>query len=132
MAKVLIVDDDSSMRIALTRILIAADHDVIVAADGLKGLAAYRAVPADVVVIDLVMPNKEGLETIIELRREFPQAAIIAMSGHRRMDLMLRTAKLLGAVLTLEKPFEPEALLALIDEATPRSPSSPKQDGPHY
>lgn len=118
MTKVLIVDDDSAMRITLTRILVAAGYDVTVAADGVKGLAAYRAAPADVLLIDLFMPTKDGLETIVEMRREFPRSAIIAMSGHRRMDVMLRTAKNLGAVMTLEKPFEPEQLLALIASVT--------------
>lgn len=117
MAKILVVDDDAAMRITLTRVLIDAGHEVMVAADGTKGLAAYRKTPADVLLLDLFMPDKEGLETIVELRREFPAAVIIAMSGHRKMDLMLRAAEGLGAVRSIAKPFEPAALLALIQQA---------------
>ena len=129
MAKVLIIEDDAAMRITLTRTLIASGYDIAVASDGVKGLAAYRNTPTDVVLIDLFMPNKEGLETIIELRKEFPQAAIIAMSGHRKMDLMLRAARELGAVLSIKKPFEPEALVALIEQAVRLSPRS-RDSGP--
>jgi DNA-binding NtrC family response regulator len=117
MAKVLIIDDDPAMRVTLTRTLIASGYDVGVASDGVKGLAEYRHAPTDVVLIDLYMPNKEGLETIVELRKEFPQTVIVAMSGHRKMDLMLRAAKGLGAVLSIKKPFEPEVLVALIEQA---------------
>ena len=119
MAKVLIVDDDPGMCVTLARTLIGAGYDVSVAADGVKGLAQYRASPADVVLIDLFMPRKEGLETIVELRKEFPRAAIIAMSGHRRMELMLRAAQGLGAVSTLSKPFDPETLITLVQKLTP-------------
>lgn len=130
MAKVLIVDDDANLRVVLARKLIAAGHDVSVATDGIKGLAQYRAKPADVLLVDLFMPHKEGLETIVELRTEFPTAAIIAMSGHRRMDLMLRAAQGLGAIWTLAKPFEPEILTALIQKVT-NSGTSPN-DKPDY
>jgi FixJ family two-component response regulator len=74
------------------------------------------------------MPNKEGLETIVELRREFPQAAIVAMSGHRKMDLMLRAAQGLGAVLSIKKPFEPEALVALVEQAVRLNPRAGKSE----
>jgi len=62
------------------------------------------------------MPEKGGLETLVGLQREFPQVAVVAMSGHRKVELMLRAAKGLGAIRTFAKPFEPEALLALVAE----------------
>jgi DNA-binding NtrC family response regulator len=116
MGKILIVDDDAATRLSVARILRGAGHAVVVADDGRQCLDLYRAAPADVVMLDLYMPDKDGLETLIELRREFPRVSVVAMSGHRQLELMLRAAKGLGAIRTIEKPFEPEALLALVAE----------------
>jgi DNA-binding NarL/FixJ family response regulator len=66
-------------------------------------MALYRAAPAEVVILDIFKPDKDGLETIIELRREFPHVSVVAMSGHRAVDLMLNVAKDLGAVRTLRE-----------------------------
>ena len=116
MAKILLVDDDAATRLAVARILRDAGHLVELAEDGRECLDLYRNSPADVVVMVLFMPEKDGLETLIELRREFPHVAVVAMSGHRKVELMLRAAKGLGAIRTLAKPFEPEAFLALVAE----------------
>ena len=116
MGKILLVDDDAATRLAVSRILRGAGHAVVVADNGRQCLDLYRVAPADVVMLDLYMPDKNGLETLIELRREFPYASVVAMSGHRQLELMLRAAKGVGAIRTIEKPFEPEALLALVAE----------------
>src|SRR6266540_295503 len=115
MGRILLVEDEAAMRLTVARTLRGAGHVVEMAEDGRECLDLYRATSADVVIMDLYMPNKDGLETLIELRREFPQVAVVAMSGHRKLELMLRAAKGLGAVRTIEKPFEQEALLALVD-----------------
>lgn len=117
MPRLLVIDDDEAMRLALAGTLKAAGYDVATAADGAAGLAAYRAAPADLVVVDLYMPGKEGLETLVQLRREFPNAAVVAMSGNRNMELMLRAAEKLGAVQTIAKPFEPSEMLELVQKA---------------
>ena len=117
MARVLIIDDDAEMRMALERTLKQAGYEVISAADGNEGLKVCRAGPLDLVITDLFMPNKEGMETIMELRRDFPKTAIIAMSGASDTALLLTTARLLGAARTLHKPFRPEELLMAVEEA---------------
>jgi len=90
------------------------------AAHGQQCLDLYRAAPADLVLMDLYMPEKEGLETIVELRKEFPGAAVVAMSGSMLSELMLRSAEGLGAVGSIKKPFKEEALLALVAEELER------------
>lgn len=117
MARILVIDDDPDMRAMLEQMLRAAGHEVISAMDGKAGVGLYRASPADLVMTDLFMPNQEGLETIIELRREFPEVAITAMSGKTAADTMLSIAKRLGAVGTLQKPFFPLQLLCEVERA---------------
>ena len=133
MGKILVVDDDAATRLGLARILRGAGHQVELADEGRECLNLYRTSPADVVIMDLFMPGKEGLETLVELRREFPAAAVIAMTGHRGVELMLRAAKGLGAVSTLAKPFESEVLLAAVavelDQVRARTNPAERQTG---
>jgi DNA-binding response OmpR family regulator len=119
MPHILLIDDDDLFRNLLRINLEEAGHTVIEAPNGQKGLALYRAAPADLVLTDLVMPEKDGIGIIIELRKEFPAAKIIAMSGGGRGSAAdyLKSARLLGAVGTLPKPFTHEALLAAIKAA---------------
>ena len=116
MGRILLVDDDAAARLTIARTLREAGHTVELAEDGRQCVDLYRAQPADIVLLDLFMPNKDGLEALLELRREFPQVVVVAMSGHRKLELMLRAAKGLGALRTIAKPFDPEALLALVAE----------------
>ena len=89
------------------------------ATDGIAGLAAQENAAFDLVITDLVMPGKEGIETIIELRRRAPQLRIIAMSGggHGKAVDYLELAAKLGAKRTLAKPFSLEQLTATVTEA---------------
>ena len=114
---VLVVDDDALMRLTLERTLKQAGYEAISAADGNECLMVCRSRAVELVIIDLFMPNKEGMETIVELGRNFPQTAIIAMSGASDVAPLLSTARLLGAARTLMKPFEPEELLTAVEEA---------------
>jgi DNA-binding response OmpR family regulator len=116
MARILIIDDDPDMRAVLEQTLSAAGHDIVLAGDGQEGIDQYRAAPVDVVVIDLFMPRKEGIETIREMRRHFPETSIIAMSGDAIAVPLLSVAKRLGAARILKKPFHTEELLALVAE----------------
>lgn len=119
MAKILVIDDSEDIRILLHEALQAAGHSVVEAADGEEGLRSYREHCPDLVITDIVMPNKEGLETIMELRRESPGVKIVAMSGGTRGMVIsfLPAAKKLGADYTLPKPFSLAELHAVVDDA---------------
>ena len=119
MAKILVIDDSEDIRILLHEALQAAGHSVVEAADGEAGLRSYREHYPDLVITDIVMPNKEGLETIMELRRESPGVKIVAMSGGTRGMVIsfLPAAKKLGADYTLPKPFSLAELQAVVDDA---------------
>ena len=116
MAHILLIDDDEDTRAVLEELLSSAGHEVVTAADGKEGLAQFRAAPADLVITDLFMPNQEGLETISHLRRDFPDALIIAMSGNTVAGMMLSIAKRLGAVEVLQKPFFPRELMSMVEK----------------
>ena len=117
MARIIVIDDDADTRAMLEHILKAAGHEVSLAADGREGVERYCASPADLVITDLYMPNQEGLETIGELRRRFPEVAIIAMSGKAAALTMLSIAQKFGAIGILHKPFLTEELIAAVGKA---------------
>ena len=96
----------------MRRILERAGHNVRVAADGDMGISLYRAEPADLVITDLIMPEKEGIETIQELREDFPEVRILAVSGGGMVDPNgpLSDAELFGADASLAKPFSVDEL----------------------
>ena len=79
MARILVIDDDELVRFTLQKILEEENHEVIVAVDGKEGTALFAAQPFPLVITDLIMPEKEGMETIIELRRDYPDTKIIAI-----------------------------------------------------
>ena len=117
MARVLVIEDDPEMRKSLEKTLQSAGHEVVLAADGHEGMKHFRSLPSDVVITDLFMPNQDGIETMINLRREFPAVKIVAISGNISAGAMLSVAKRLGAVVVLEKPFDIDALLAAVNKA---------------
>lgn len=124
MAKILILEDDRSLRKAIRGILESAGHEVLEAEDGEAGLRLFRETPADLVITDLIMPKKEGIETILELRDKYSDSLkIIAMSGGGLGDpeKYLRTAKTLGADLALVKPISRKVLLDAVDDVLGRS-----------
>jgi CheY-like chemotaxis protein len=112
-ADILIIDDDRQMRRLLTRILGGAGHTVREAENGRDGIAEFQRQRAALVISDIVMPDMEGIETILALRREEPDIPIIAISGGSE-PVYLRAAGRLGATATLEKPFLPHQLLTLV------------------
>lgn len=118
MARILLVDDDDAVRDVLRKALVGAGHEVEEAANGALAVAAYRRQPAELVITDLVMPEKDGLEAILELRRFDPAVKIIAMSGGGRSlgpgQLYLESARLFGAIEVLAKPFTASALLSTV------------------
>lgn len=118
MPRILVIDDDPQLRTLLSRYFGRRGYDVLEAADGSAGLAAFREQGADVIITDLIMPGKEGMETIMELRQEYPDAKIIAISGGGRVapEGYLQLAKGIGATRVFSKPFELEQLKAAVDE----------------
>jgi two-component system chemotaxis response regulator CheY len=117
MALILIVDDDHWLRAILRSMLEEAGHEVAEADDGTAGVEAFRARHPDVALVDIIMPGKCGISTIGEIRMQFPNARIIAISGGDprgpHSDLPLATAY--GAMRTLTKPVDGVALLRAID-----------------
>ena len=115
---ILVIDDDKNIRTLLRTILEREGYRVVDALDGDKGIRRYQESPTDLVITDLIMPGKEGIETIRDLRREFPHVKIIAVSGGGRIgpDSYLKMAKGVGALRTLSKPFDRLALLKAIEE----------------
>lgn len=106
MARVLVIDDEEMMRRLLVRVLTHLGHDVETASDGEEGLNKFHEGEFDTVLTDLLMPTRDGMETIHELRRTAPGLRIVAMSGsfHPLSD-EVRIAKAVGANCVLEKPF---------------------------
>ncbi len=118
MPKILLIEDDELFRKMLRTTLEEMGHAVAEARDGKKGVALYEREATDVVITDLIMPEKEGIETIVELRRKSPGVKIIAMSGGGRVtpNDYLEIARKMGAKRVLSKPFSNEALAAAINE----------------
>jgi DNA-binding response OmpR family regulator len=118
-ARILVIEDEPSIRALYLAILRDAGHEAAEAPDGAVGVRLFRENPADVVITDIIMPEKEGIEVIMELRRDFPDVKIIAVSGGGKVtttETCLRLAKSLGAVLTIAKPVSPKELLTAVGE----------------
>jgi len=113
MARILLVDDEDLVRQLFEAVLELEQHEVTTASDGNGALAALANGTFDVVVTDIVMPDKEGIEMIMEMRKMKPDLPIIAMSGGGRGSSSdyLEMAALLGAKRTLAKPFSAQELL---------------------
>jgi CheY-like chemotaxis protein len=115
-ARILIIDDDPVARAVLEQTLRSGAHEIVAATDGIEGVKEYLAKPADLVITDLFMPNRDGFETIAELRTRFPAVAIIAMSGNAIAPSMLPVARKMGAIEIVLKPFTPEEMLKVVDK----------------
>jgi DNA-binding response OmpR family regulator len=117
MAKILLVDDNAELLEMAALFLRQAEHVVTTAADGKEAMRLVEGNAFDLVITDIVMPEKEGLETIMELRRKTPALKIIAMSGGGSVapEDYLSMARAFGAAQTLAKPFLGEELLAAVD-----------------
>jgi len=118
MAHILIIDDDPQMLNMLGQILEREGHEVVKALDGKEGLKLYRENPTDLVITDIIMPETEGMETIMELQRDFPDVKIIAISGggHNIAESYLYMARVLGVHKTFAKPIARDELLKAVRE----------------
>jgi CheY-like chemotaxis protein len=126
MSRVLVIDDSDRVRRTLKAMLESAGHDVAVAFDGVDGVTQFQDQSFDLVISDIVMPRKDGFQTVRELRQMTGEVPIIVMSGalqlsdngdsRREIDDLLFIAEELGATRTISKPFSGSDLLAVVGE----------------
>ena len=118
MAKILIVDDDSTVQLTMRLLLERAGHRVVTASDGRKGLAQFQAGDFDLLFVDIFMPGMDGFETMRMVHQQKPLTPIIVISGQPMSSEsspdFLTMATKLGAVSSLQKPFRPANLLAAV------------------
>jgi DNA-binding response OmpR family regulator len=116
MASILIIDDDKSILSFLKERLMEEGFNVLTATDGKEGMNLFNDNQVDLVITDIIMPDKDGFETIIELKRICPDIKIIAMSGIGlgMIKTCLKAAKFSGAEYAFAKPFETSSLLAAV------------------
>jgi DNA-binding response OmpR family regulator len=128
MARILIIDDEEPIRSVLRRGLEHYGHDVVEAEDGAEGTRLFEASPFDLVITDLIMPGKEGIETILDLRENHPNVRILVISGGlsfagRSVDREgpLQDAEALGADASLAKPFNVKEMIETVEDLLKRS-----------
>lgn len=117
MAVIVVVDDDPTIQMIAAELLRQGDHAVVAASDGDEALRILAAMKVDLVVMDMLMPNKDGLETIIEARGLYPDLRILAISSGGRVGVgdLLRMARLFGANETYVKPLRMDSFAATVD-----------------
>lgn len=118
MTRILLVDDDKDVRDVLHSILLSSGYDVVAVGNGEEAVQNFRGSQFDIVITDIIMPVKDGLETISEILEIRPDTKIIAMSGGGRQGNVdfLETARALGASLTFNKPFNLRELIGGIEQ----------------
>ena len=118
MRRILVIEDDDIFRKMLVKGLSVAGFDVLAAADGIEGTMLCHKVTPDLVITDIIMPERDGLETIRQIKRDFPQIPVFAISGsEHRTSLYLTIADKLGADRIFEKPFSITQLIKAVVEA---------------
>ncbi|PKL39106.1 MAG: response regulator [Spirochaetae bacterium HGW-Spirochaetae-1] len=116
MKRILIIDDDEDIRTILQEVISLSGYEALTAEDGTEGIDMQRNKPFDLIITDIIMSGKEGIETILELKKEYADLKIIAMSGGGRISGAdyLTVAGRIGADGTMAKPFNNKDLMALI------------------
>lgn len=116
MATILVIDDEESIRHLLREVLEKSGYRVLEASDGREGLSTYQKQPVDLVIMDLLMPDTDGLEATLQLTREYVDAKVIAITGAQGDRNFLDVANLFGARRTFQKPFDITKLLQAVKE----------------
>jgi CheY-like chemotaxis protein len=117
MARILIVDDNEDNRLTMAKLLELGGHEVSVAPDGEHALAQQKKAPFDLLITDIFMPDKDGVETIREFHQKYPRTRIIAMSGGGSFTVDYLSLSLeIGADKVLKKPFDAESLEGAVRE----------------
>jgi YesN/AraC family two-component response regulator len=126
MQKILIIEDDHHILLMMKKMLDNKGFEITLASNGKEGLEIFNKNTFDLVITDIIMPEKEGLETIREMKRACSDLKIIAMSGGGKIsaDNYLETAKIFGASKLLEKPFTRQQLVTAVQEIMGESPGS--------
>src|SRR5262249_39258174 len=126
MATILVIDDEHGVREFIRRTLEGAGYQVTEADNGERGLACFRESPADLVITDILMPRKEGIETIREWRGLSPNVKIVGIPGGGDTGFMdfLQAAQAMGANDVLHKPFRGKDLLERVETLLGRAPLS--------
>jgi DNA-binding NtrC family response regulator len=116
--RILVIDDDASIRQALDIALTKVGYEVAQARDGEEAIRVWRDSGADLVIVDIWMPKKGGLQVVRELRAQSPSTPVIAMTdgGRARNFNPLSYSKILGAVRTIAKPFTLEEMQAMVKQ----------------
>ncbi|MGE0733249.1 MAG: response regulator [Alphaproteobacteria bacterium] len=122
MARILLVEDDPTVRLSVSAVLGRAGHEVVECIDGSRAIAALEAESFDLVITDIIMPDVEGLEVIRAVRTRHPECPIIAMSGGGNIDKaeILTWAEKLGARAILAKPFTGDMLRRTVEDCLRR------------
>jgi two-component system response regulator (stage 0 sporulation protein F) len=115
MATIMVIDDEASIRSLLREVLEKAGHKVVEAKDGREALNLYQQDKADLLIMDLLMPEVDGLEATLQLTREYMDTKIIAITGAQGDRNFLEIAKLFGAHQAFEKPFDLQAMLKAVE-----------------
>lgn len=124
MAQILLIEDNDLLRDTIKKLLENKGYKIMVASDGEEGLKMFRSDPAEVVITDIIMPNKDGVETIFELYKYFPAVSVIAISGGGKAPAedYLNSIKLLPNVKYIfKKPFANYDLLMAIKDLIPKN-----------
>jgi len=123
--QILVIDDEKSIRSLLRQLFERQGYKVMVAASGDEGIQTFNENPVDLVIIDLIMPEKDGIETIRELRSLDPHIKIIAISGGGiiQPDLYLKLAEKFGALYSFQKPIETHKMLTFVENLFNQSPA---------
>ncbi len=120
MAKILVIDDEEQLRDLLTKMLTRDGHQVMMAQDGEEGIRHFHLFNPDLIITDIIMPNKDGIEVIMDLLKIKPDLPIIAISGGRRAitaGFNLDSAEMLGVKGILQKPFTHQQLQEVLKKA---------------
>ncbi len=114
MARILVIDADYEIRMLLRKMLEMAGHRVIEASNGEEGIRLYSQNPMDLIITDILMPEKDGVEALLELRTDFPDIKVIVISGKGKY--LLPTASEFGALRVFEKPLKMQEILSTVKE----------------
>jgi CheY-like chemotaxis protein len=117
-ARILIIEDDNEVREFLESLLERAGYETLAAGNGKEGVELFSSTAVDLVITDIIMPEKDGIETIMDMKRGRPDLKVIAISGGGRAEPenYLHSARLLGADRTIKKPFTNEDILGAVGE----------------
>ena len=127
--RILVIDDDEMVRTFVRRALESSGYAVSVATNGYEAMVLFRQNKPDGVITDLLMPERDGIETILEIRRHAPEIPIVAISGgfNTMSSIYLKTAEQLGAAAVLSKPFSIEQLVTTVESLMKPKPGQASQ-----